>query len=71
VFEVALFEWKLTPEYINSQWTEEKLQLMFEARTKRLQRTFSPPVERPPLRKSSNSEFFARHHIRVKEVKRG
>ena len=68
---MALFDWGLTPEYINQFWTEEKLQLMFESRTKRILRTFpAKPEERTGARRLSNAEFFARHRSHVKEMKR-
>jgi hypothetical protein len=33
-----LFEWKVTPEYINNNWTEEQLLLLFLSRAKRYKR---------------------------------
>lgn len=36
MYETALYEWKLTPEWINDNWTEELLALMFISRLKRL-----------------------------------
>lgn len=36
MFEIALFEWHVTPEYILRMWTEEKLQVLLEGRRKRL-----------------------------------
>lgn len=36
MYETALYEWKLTPDYINDNWTEELLALMFVSRLKRL-----------------------------------
>jgi hypothetical protein len=35
IFELALSEWKLTPEYILRNWTEPKLFLMIRARVRR------------------------------------
>lgn len=36
MFEIALFEWHVTPEYILRMWTEEKLQVLLEGRRRRL-----------------------------------
>jgi hypothetical protein len=33
-----MVEWRVTPEYINDNWTEELLLLMFEKRAVRLQK---------------------------------
>ena len=36
VFEYALHEWRLTPEYIMANWTEAKYCMMMEALLKRI-----------------------------------
>lgn len=36
MYEIALSEWHVTPDYINRNWTEELLQLMFLKREERL-----------------------------------
>ena len=71
MYEFALSEWHLTPDYINSRWTEELLSLMFQSRGRRLQRGKKNDDEaRPVMRKVSNDEFFARHgnFIKVRKV---
>lgn len=37
LYEVALYDWGLTPEYINETWSDELLYLMFDARRERLE----------------------------------
>jgi hypothetical protein len=38
LYELALSEWHLTPQQINTEWTEEQLVLMFKKRHQRLKR---------------------------------
>ncbi len=38
MFELLLTEWHLTPEYIIDNWTDEKLLVMVEKRTERIER---------------------------------
>lgn len=37
MYEVAMVDWSLTPEYITRRWTEELLLLMFQKRKKRME----------------------------------
>lgn len=39
MFEIALTEWHVTPEYIIRMWTEEKLQVLLAGRAKRLSKS--------------------------------
>jgi hypothetical protein len=67
LYELALIEWHLTPEYINERWTEELLCLMFVKRRERLQRIApSRMTEVGVVKKIGNKEFFERHGIKVK-----
>jgi len=38
MFETLLIEWRLTPEYIIDHWTDEKLLVMVEAMSDRVDR---------------------------------
>ena len=38
MFETMLIEWRLTPEYIIDNWTDEKLLVMVEAMSDRMER---------------------------------
>ncbi len=38
MFETLLIEWRLTPEYIIDHWTDEKLLVMVEAMSDRVER---------------------------------
>lgn len=62
---MALTEWGLTPAYLNAEWTDELLQLMLEKRVVRLGRRYRPTSDDGLARRVSNSEFFARHGIKV------
>lgn len=62
-------EWGLTPEYINRNWTEELLALMFQARLKRFERA-APPAWVPQKKYLSNDEFFRKHDIPVSRKRR-
>jgi len=42
MFETLLIEWRLTPEYIIAHWTDEKLLVMVEAMSDRVERTAAP-----------------------------
>jgi len=70
---LALSEWRLTPDEINHQWTEECLGLMFRKRNQRLralademeklreEKKATPRSERPSRpRRVNNDAFFAR-----------
>lgn len=59
MYEIALAEWKLTPEYLNENWTEELLALMFQ---KRYERLLPPKVTDTRL---SNEEYFKKYNITV------
>jgi hypothetical protein len=70
VYETALVDWHLTPEYINEHWTEELLTLMFVKRKVRFDRMrksiskqteTSSPVKYAPVK--SEAEFFAEKKI--------
>lgn len=66
MYEFALSEWGLTPDYINRKWTEELLSLMFQSRGRRLARGKKDDEPATVTRKVSNDEFFARHGNLVK-----
>lgn len=57
-----MFEWHLTPEYINENWTSEELVLMVDKLVERKQRIHKP--ETVP-----EEQFFKQAGIKV--VKRG
>jgi hypothetical protein len=68
LYELALIDWHLTPEYINEHWTEELLCLMFVKRRERIERiTPSQMTEVSGVKKIGNKEFFERHRIKVKK----
>lgn len=49
----------MTPEYLNENWTEELLLLMFEARAERRQPSDEDAPQRPPkVPKVDNSSFL-------------
>jgi hypothetical protein len=62
----VLYEWHLTPEYIDNKWTDEILMLMVQARGERLRKFADAQVptntgkERPPScpRVVSDVELF-------------
>jgi hypothetical protein len=64
----VLSEWRLTPEYVLRNWTEEKLMLMLEKRSQRVERLQRLPAgsasdDSPPNRPAnlvSDSELFGR-----------
>lgn len=69
----------MTPEYINSHWTEEKLQLMFEKRHQRLMRDVAgiePPAANPDrvgqtqVNRMTHDAFMAKHgkRLKIKEI---
>ena len=58
LYETALYEWSLTPEYINDIWTEELLQVMFEARLRRIKLAYARPEVAQSDGKISNEEFL-------------
>lgn len=65
---MALSEWGLTPEYINTNWTEELLALMVQKRNQRVRGTSGSDGRESNGSRMSNSDFFAKHNIKVKEL---
>lgn len=76
IYYVALSEWGLTPKWINDNWTEELLALMFLKRKEDIDASRPKQEEAPtnvyvpmgPARRLGNKSFFNRHHIKVKKV---
>lgn len=70
MYEVALTEWGLTPDYINANWTEELFALMLITRNQRIDRQNlrRKPKDEQGFRRLSNEEFFRRHNIKVTAV---
>jgi hypothetical protein len=68
LYEVALTEWHITPEYINEQWTEELFELMFRKRNERLRknRPQNKQQHEPEVPKITNDLFFQTHGLKVK-----
>lgn len=63
-----LSEWHLTPEYVNTHWTDEILASMVQARRDRLRGSEHPPVEQEqptPSKMLSDAELFKRMNIKV------
>lgn len=72
MYEIALAEWGVTPEYVNEYWTEELLALMFIKRRDRFQQYGKQQNETPKLRRTKlGLKEFARVHrgIKVHTVK--
>ena len=75
VYYIALSEWGLTPQWINENWTEELLALMFVKR-KEMFDELRPKEEMPqpeyvpmgPAIRRSNKSFFKRHNLNIKKV---
>jgi hypothetical protein len=70
-FELALVEWHLSPEYLNENWTEELLALMFQKRNERIERaqattagesTTARPSQ-PASRRVTDTELLAQMGI--------
>lgn len=57
MYELALLEWGLPPAYLNDEWTEELLALMFHKRSERLN-GFAP---RESANRMSNEDFFKKY----------
>jgi hypothetical protein len=69
VYELALWEWGLTPEWINANWTEELLALMFTKRKERIERMRAKvPGEGQPPGRMDNKRFMDKHNLRVKRL---
>lgn len=61
---MALYEWGLTPEYINSHWTEEKFQLMLDSRRLRCEAMRPRSQEQAARPEGSNmdlKDFLLKH----------
>jgi hypothetical protein len=58
MYELALYEWQLAPEWINENWTEELLQLMFDARRKRILSRFGRQAVEPDQQLVKDKELF-------------
>lgn len=65
IYELALIEWGVTPEYINENWTEELLSLLFEKRGQRIERILKNKLGR---QKVSDQELFRRAGVTPKQV---
>lgn len=67
----------MTPYEINSHWTEELLQLMFEKRNNRIRKVNGKPepVEAEPFKinRMVPDAFMAKHgkYLKIKEIKIG
>jgi hypothetical protein len=62
MYLIALAEWHVTPEYINEEWTEELLALMFIKRREMISKIARP--NQPAAQKFSrvsNDDFFKKH----------
>jgi hypothetical protein len=55
-----LVEWGLTPDYINSRFTEELLALMLRSRMRRIRRMQGKDIEPSKPKKIGSKEFFDR-----------
>lgn len=75
-------EWHVTPEYINENWTEELLTLMFMKRKVRIDKLLAAtkrsvgaaPVEYEPLavpRRMSDTDFIAKHAASYRRIDAG
>ncbi len=75
MYYIALSEWGLTPQWINENWTEELLALMFlkrkemfdELRPKANEEVPNYVPMGPAIRRS-NKSFFKRHNLKTKKV---
>jgi hypothetical protein len=71
LYEIALAEWHLTPDWLNANWSEELFSLMFLMRKKRYDRALaaakkvnSTPTEEP-IDWLPPDEFFAKNNIPI------
>jgi len=65
MYELALVEWHVTPEYINEHWTEEILQLLFVSRRKRFNAQPKPEYTGSVHHRMSNEQFFSKNGFSV------
>ncbi len=70
VYEYALYDWGLTPEYINDKWTEEKLGLLMQKLGKRRRKEIRLRARLAGVKMRgeegellSNKDFFRKHGI--------
>ena len=70
VYEYALYDWGLTPEYINDNWTEEKLGMLMEKLGKRRREEIRLRARLAGVKMRgeegellSNKDFFRKHGI--------
>jgi hypothetical protein len=66
MYAIALAEWHVTPDYINENWTEELLALMFEKHAAYLRR-INP--EKDKTGQMSSDDFFEKYpHLKPERV---
>jgi hypothetical protein len=69
IYELALVEWGVTPEYINENWTEEELVVLFNARNRRLEAMLAKSKPQGEgKRMVSDRELFRRAGVQVQQV---